>query len=75
MEVQLLIIIGQVSTHSLEKIPFSFLQHVKLINVCSFSFYIWAVGTMIGVWPKRTGLIGATGRDQVTSVVGKAIKD
>ena len=33
----------------------------------------WAVGTMIGVWPKRTGLIGATGRDQVTSVVGKAM--
>jgi sedoheptulose-bisphosphatase len=29
----------------------------------------WAVGTMIGVWPKRTGLIGATGRDQVTSIV------
>jgi len=24
---------------------------------------------MIGVWPKRTGLIGATGRDQVTSLV------
>merc|ERR1719295_1810539 len=23
----------------------------------------WAVGTMIGVWPKKTGLIGATGRD------------
>lgn len=29
----------------------------------------WAVGTMVGVWPKRTGLIGATGRDQVTSLV------
>lgn len=29
----------------------------------------WAVGTMIGVWPKKTGLIGATGRDQVTSLV------
>lgn len=29
----------------------------------------WAVGTMIGVWPKKTGLIGATGRDQVTSIV------
>ena len=29
----------------------------------------WAVGTMIGVWPKSTGLIGATGRDQVTSVI------
>lgn len=29
----------------------------------------WAVGTMIGVWPKNTGFIGATGRDQVTSVV------
>ena len=24
---------------------------------------------MVGVWPKRTGLIGATGRDQVTSLV------
>ncbi|EEC51481.1 seduheptulose bisphosphatase [Phaeodactylum tricornutum CCAP 1055/1] len=29
----------------------------------------WAVGTMIGVWPKSTGLLGATGRDQVTSLV------
>lgn len=29
----------------------------------------WAVGTMVGVWPKSTGLIGATGRDQVTSLV------
>jgi sedoheptulose-bisphosphatase len=29
----------------------------------------WAVGTIIGVWPKSTGLIGATGRDQVTSIV------
>jgi sedoheptulose-bisphosphatase len=29
----------------------------------------WAVGTMIGIWPKATGLIGATGRDQVTSLV------
>ena len=29
----------------------------------------WAVGTMIGIWPKKTGLIGATGRDQVTSLV------
>jgi len=29
----------------------------------------WAVGTMIGIWPKRTGLLGATGRDQVTSLV------
>lgn len=29
----------------------------------------WAVGTMIGVWDESTGLIGATGRDQVTSVV------
>lgn len=29
----------------------------------------WAVGTMIGVWPKATGLIGATGRDQVTSII------
>jgi sedoheptulose-bisphosphatase len=28
-----------------------------------------AVGTMIGIWPKSTGLIGATGRDQVTSLV------
>lgn len=27
------------------------------------------VGTMIGVWDKKTGLIGATGRDQVTSIV------
>ena len=29
----------------------------------------WAVGTMIGIWPKKTGLIGATGRDQVTSII------
>jgi len=29
----------------------------------------WAVGTIVGVWPKSTGLIGATGRDQVTSLV------
>lgn len=29
----------------------------------------WAVGTMIGIWDKSTGLIGATGRDQVTSLV------
>eukprot|EP00543_Licmophora_paradoxa_P005556 CAMPEP_0202444178 /NCGR_PEP_ID=MMETSP1360-20130828/3322_1 /ASSEMBLY_ACC=CAM_ASM_000848 /TAXON_ID=515479 /ORGANISM="Licmophora paradoxa, Strain CCMP2313" /LENGTH=369 /DNA_ID=CAMNT_0049060109 /DNA_START=91 /DNA_END=1200 /DNA_ORIENTATION=+ len=29
----------------------------------------WAVGTMIGIWPKSTGLIGATGRDQVTSII------
>ena len=29
----------------------------------------WAVGTIMGVWPKKTGLIGATGRDQVTSLV------
>lgn len=29
----------------------------------------WAVGTMIGVWPKRTGLIGASGRDQSTAVI------
>ena len=29
----------------------------------------WAVGTMIGVWGKDTGFIGATGRDQKTSLV------
>jgi sedoheptulose-bisphosphatase len=29
----------------------------------------WAVGTMVGVWPRRTGLIGATGRDQVTAII------
>lgn len=29
----------------------------------------WAVGTIIGIWPKSTGLIGATGRDQTTSMV------
>mmetsp|Transcript_3051 Transcript_3051/g.7757 ORF Transcript_3051/g.7757 Transcript_3051/m.7757 type:complete len:371 (-) Transcript_3051:270-1382(-) len=29
----------------------------------------WAVGTMIGIWGKETGLLGATGRDQVTSLV------
>ncbi|KAJ8601581.1 hypothetical protein CTAYLR_005240 [Chrysophaeum taylorii] len=29
----------------------------------------WAVGTIVGIWDKATGLIGATGRDQVTSIV------
>jgi len=29
----------------------------------------WAVGTIVGIWPKKTGLLGATGRDQVTSLV------
>jgi len=29
----------------------------------------WAVGTIVGVWDKSTGLIGATGRDQVLSMV------
>jgi len=28
----------------------------------------WAVGTIVGVWDKSTGLIGATGRDQVMSL-------
>eukprot|EP00961_Rhodomonas_salina_P001948 26921-Rhodomonas_salina.2 len=26
----------------------------------------WAVGTMIGIWDKTTGMLGATGRDQVS---------
>jgi sedoheptulose-bisphosphatase len=25
----------------------------------------WAVGTIIGIWEAKTGIIGATGRDQV----------
>lgn len=29
----------------------------------------WAVGTVLGIWPQRTGLLGATGRDQVTALV------
>jgi len=29
----------------------------------------WAVGTIVGVWDRSTGLIGATGRDQVMSLV------
>jgi len=29
----------------------------------------WAVGTIVGVWDRSTGLIGATGRDQVLSLV------
>ena len=29
----------------------------------------WAVGTIIGIWPAATGVIGATGRDQVASMV------
>lgn len=29
----------------------------------------WAVGSIFGVWPKKTGLLGAKGSDQVTSLV------
>jgi sedoheptulose-bisphosphatase len=29
----------------------------------------WAVGTIIGIWPASTGIVGATGRDQATSMV------
>merc|ERR1711982_283952 len=29
----------------------------------------WAVGTMIGIWGKETGLIGAKGSDQKTALV------
>jgi sedoheptulose-bisphosphatase len=29
----------------------------------------WAVGTIVGVWDKSTGLLGATGNDQVMSLV------
>ena len=29
----------------------------------------WAVGTIVGSWDKSTGLLGATGRDQVMSLV------
>jgi len=29
----------------------------------------WSVGTIIGIWDKSTGLIGASGRDQVMSLV------
>lgn len=29
----------------------------------------WSVGTIVGVWPASTGVIGASGRDQVTSLV------
>jgi sedoheptulose-bisphosphatase len=29
----------------------------------------WAVGTIIGIWPASTGILGATGRDQATSMV------
>uniref|UniRef100_A0A7S4LF44 Fructose-bisphosphatase n=2 Tax=Eutreptiella TaxID=73024 RepID=A0A7S4LF44_9EUGL len=29
----------------------------------------WAVGTIVGIWDKTTGMLGATGRDQVTSIV------
>lgn len=28
-----------------------------------------AVGTIMGIWPKSTGLLGAKGSDQVTSLV------
>merc|ERR1719160_706132 len=29
----------------------------------------WAVGTILGIWGSETGIIGATGRDQVASLV------
>merc|ERR1719331_2369144 len=29
----------------------------------------WAVGTILGIWPASTGIPGATGRDQVASLV------
>merc|ERR1719188_2401666 len=29
----------------------------------------WAVGTIVGIWDRSTGLLGATGRDQVMSLV------
>ena len=29
----------------------------------------WACGTIIGIWPSSTGILGATGRDQAASVV------
>jgi len=29
----------------------------------------WAVGTILGIWPASTGIIGATGRDQATAMV------
>merc|ERR1711924_325525 len=29
----------------------------------------WAVGTILGIWPSSTGILGATGRDQVASMV------
>jgi len=30
----------------------------------------WAVGTIIGIWGAKTGIIGATGRDQVRVRLG-----
>merc|ERR1719472_689073 len=29
----------------------------------------WAVGTIVGIWGSKTGILGATGRDQVASLV------
>eukprot|EP00966_Prymnesium_polylepis_P094897 2197447-Prymnesium_polylepis.2 len=29
----------------------------------------WAVGTIIGIWPASTGILGAMGRDQVAAMV------
>jgi sedoheptulose-bisphosphatase len=29
----------------------------------------WACGTILGIWPASTGILGATGRDQVASLV------
>lgn len=44
-------------------------MHILLYVGSSIVDNNWAVGTIMGVWPKRTGLLGATGRDQVTSLV------
>ena len=29
----------------------------------------WAVGTIVGIWGRETGILGATGRDQVAAMV------
>jgi sedoheptulose-bisphosphatase len=29
----------------------------------------WAVGSIVGIWGRGTGILGATGRDQLTAMV------
>ena len=35
----------------------------------------WAVGTIVGIWGRETGILGATGRDQVAAMVAITVQD